>query len=70
MRELLRTNDPVRLSYVRALLGQAGIAFEVFDTHMSILEGNANFIAPRLMVDADDYERARRVLRDAGLDAG
>ena len=70
MRELLRTNDPVRLSYVRALLGEAGIAFEVFDTHMSILEGNANFIAPRLMVDADDYERARRVLRDAGLDAG
>ncbi len=70
MRELLRTNDPVRLSYVRALLGQAGIAFEVFDTHMSILEGNANFIAPRLMVDADDYERARRILQEAGIDAG
>jgi putative signal transducing protein len=70
MRELLRTNDPVRLSYIRALLSEAGIAFEVFDTHMSILEGNANFIAPRLMVDADDYERARRVLREAGVDGG
>ena len=70
MRELLRTNDPVRLSFVRALLSRAGIAFEVFDTHMSVLEGNANVIAPRLMVDADDYERAQRLLREAGINGG
>lgn len=70
MRELLRTNNMVRLSFVRALLAEAGIAFEVFDTHMSITEGNANFIAPRLMVDVDDYPRARRLLSEAGVDDG
>jgi hypothetical protein len=42
----------------------------VLDTHMSITEGSANFIAPRLMVDSDDYSRAKRLLADAGLDVG
>lgn len=67
MRELMRTNNPVQLAFLRALLADAGIAFEVFDTNMSITEGNANFIAPRVMVDAEDYDRARRLLREAGV---
>ncbi len=70
MKELVRTNDIVRMSFLRALLSDAGIAHVVLDTHMSITEGSANFIAPRLMVDGDDYSRARRLLADAGLDAG
>ena len=68
MRELTRTNDIVRLSFLRALLADAGIEHVVLDTHMSITEGSANFIAPRLMVDVDDYDRARRLLREAGVD--
>ena len=67
---LVRTNDMVRMSFLRALLTDAGIEHVVLDTHMSITEGNANFIAPRLMVDSDDYPRARRLLQEAGLDAG
>ena len=70
MKELVRTNDMVRMSFLRALLTDAGIEHVVLDTHMSITEGNANFIAPRLMVDSDDYSRARRLLLVAGLDAG
>ena len=70
MKELVRTNDMVRMSFLRALLTDAGIEHVVLDTHMSITEGNANFIAPRLMVDSDDYPRARRLLQEAGLDAG
>ena len=69
MRELMRTNNPVQLSFIKALLAEAGVAFEVFDTHMSITEGNAYFIAPRVMVDADDLERAQRLVREAGIDA-
>jgi len=68
MRELMRTNNPVQLSFIKALLAEAGVAFEVFDTHMSITEGNANFISPRVMVDADDFERAQRLVREAGID--
>ena len=70
MKELVRTNDMVRMSFLRALLTDAGIEHVVLDTHMSITEGNAIFIAPRLMVDSDDYPRARRLLQEAGLDAG
>ena len=68
MKELTRTNDMVRLSFLRALLEDSGIASTVFDANMSITEGNANFIARRLMVDEKDYARAKRLLQDAGLD--
>ncbi|HYH17752.1 MAG TPA: DUF2007 domain-containing protein [Azospirillum sp.] len=66
MKELLRTTDIVRLSWVSALLADAGIDAVVFDTHTSILEGSIGAIPRRLMVaDADEAE-ARRVLREAG----
>ncbi len=70
MKELTRTNDIVRMSFLRALLSDAGIESVVLDTHMSITEGSANFIAPRLMVDEDDHLRAKRLLREAGVDEG
>jgi hypothetical protein len=65
MKELLRTTDVVRLSWLTALLADAGIDAVVFDTHTSILEGSIGAIPRRLMVaDADEAE-ARRVLREA-----
>ena len=66
MRELLRTNDLVRLSYLEALLRAEDIESLVLDGHMSILEGSAGAILRRLMVTADDYDRACRVLEAAG----
>lgn len=66
MKELLRTTDVVHLSFVRALLADAGIETFVLDTHTSILEGSIGILPRRLMVDADDHARARRVLMDAG----
>lgn len=66
MRELLRTTDPVRLSWLTALLADAGIDAVVLDTHTSILEGSIGAIPRRLMVDDDDHAQARRVLREAG----
>jgi hypothetical protein len=70
VKELVRTNDLVRMSFLQALLTDAGIEHVVLDTHMSITEGNANFIAPRLMVDSENYARAKRLLDEAGPDAG
>ena len=64
MRELLRTNDLVRLSFLRAVLSEAGIATVVLDQHMSVLEGSAAAIPRRLMV-ADEDERAARALVEA-----
>lgn len=68
MRELLRTNDPVKLSWLQALLTDAGIESIVLDTHMSIVEGSINAIPRRLCVLEEDLEPARRVLRNAGED--
>ncbi len=66
MKELLRTNDPVLLTWLAALLRDEGIETVVFDTHTSILEGSANAIPRRMMVIDDDFEPARRVLIAAG----
>lgn len=70
MRELLRTTDAVRLSWLVALLADAGIEAHVFDTHMSILEGSIGAFPRRLMVLKDDEAEARRVLTQAGEDMG
>ena len=66
MKELIRTNDPVLLSWLRALLADRGIESVVFDTHTSVLEGSASAIPRRLMVGDDDHPRARRALAEAG----
>ncbi|MCH6578535.1 MAG: DUF2007 domain-containing protein [Alphaproteobacteria bacterium] len=62
MKELLRTNDMVLISWVRALLAGDDIEAFVFDNHMSILEGSANAIPRRLMVVDEQYDRACRLL--------
>jgi hypothetical protein len=65
MREVLKSNDPVLLNFVEALLKDAGIAAEIFDSHMSIMDGSMGFMPRRLMVSDDDFTQARRVLKDA-----
>ncbi|HVZ09226.1 DUF2007 domain-containing protein [Rhodopila sp.] len=66
MRAIVASNNPVRLSFLAALLADAGIETMVLDTHASILEGSIGAIPRRLMVATEDYDRARRVLREAG----
>jgi putative signal transducing protein len=69
MRELLRTNDPVRLSFLEALLKDLGITNLVLDHHTSVVEGSIGAIPRRLMVAARDYHRARAALAAAGEEA-
>lgn len=66
MRELVRTNDAVRLSWLQAMLASAGIEAVILDTHTSILEGSIGAIPRRLMVHEDDEKRARAVLKEIG----
>ncbi len=71
MREILRTSDAVRLSWLTALLADRRIDVVVLDTHMSVLEGSANAIPRRLMVVDEDYAAAMGLLQQAGeLDGG
>jgi hypothetical protein len=67
MIELLRSNDLVLLSFVRALLSAERIGYVGLDQHMNMVDGNIGAIPQRVMVDDADLERARRLLRDAGL---
>ena len=66
MKELLRTNDLVRLSFLQSLLKDCGIESLVLDHHTSLVEGNIGAIPRRLMVAEADYRRARAVLAAAG----
>lgn len=67
MRSILETTDPVLVSYVEALLKEAGVALHVADVNMSIVEGSIGIFPRRILVGDDDIERARRILADAGL---
>jgi hypothetical protein len=69
MKELLRTNDPVRLSFVQALLRDSGIDSLVLDHHTSLVEGSIGAIPRRLMVAEQDYRRASALLAAAGESA-
>ncbi len=66
MRELVRTNDVVRLSWLQALLADAGIEVVVLDVYTSVIEGSIGAIPRRLAVFEVDFDRARRVLEAAG----
>ena len=67
MKELLRSNDPVLLSYVSALLEAADIGFIVLDTNMSVLEGSIGALPRRVLVESERLGQARDVLTEAGI---
>jgi hypothetical protein len=65
MRELLRSNDFVHLSWAQAALAAAGIESVLLDAHISSVEGNIGAFPRRLMVRDDLLERATKVLTQA-----
>ncbi|MGH6802861.1 MAG: DUF2007 domain-containing protein [Methyloceanibacter sp.] len=67
MKELLRSNDPVLLSYVSALLEEARIDFIVADLNMSVLEGSIGALPRRVLVESERLGQARNVLTEAGI---
>lgn len=69
MKELLRTNDVVLLSFLETRLRQAGIDPIVLDTNASIVEGSIGILPRRLMVIDEDFEPARRVVEAAKREA-
>ena len=65
MKELVRTNDAVRLSWLQAVLDEADIAVVVLDSHTSSVEGSIGAIPRRVMVADADHFRASAALRKA-----
>ncbi|MEZ5871834.1 MAG: DUF2007 domain-containing protein [Nitratireductor sp.] len=68
MKELLRTNNPVTISFVEALLRDCGIEHMVLDGNMAVLEGSLGILPRRVLVDEDRHSQALRLMREAGLE--
>ena len=66
MKDLLRSNEIVFLSWTEAILKSEGIEIFVLDGNMSVLEGSVIAIPRRVMVFEKDYARACAVLQNAG----
>ena len=67
MKELIRSTDPVLISFVSALLKEAGIVFTVLDTNMSVMEGSIGVLPQRVLVDEESVDKARAMLTEAGV---
>jgi Putative prokaryotic signal transducing protein len=66
LHELVRTNNPVLISAIGALLDQAGIPYFLLDQNMSVLEGSIGILPRRVMVAEGHADAARTLLAEAG----
>ena len=64
MRPVLKTNNPVLLSFAQTLLSEAKIESVVFDENASVMDGSLGILPRRLMVADDDFIRGQMVLRE------
>ncbi len=67
MVEILRTNDIVLISVIESILRAERVAYFVADQNMAAAEGSLGFLPRRILVDAREEDRARRVIAEAGL---
>ena len=65
MKQIAKTFDPVKLSFLRSVLTDEGIDFVVLDTGAGSIWPGA--IPARVMVDEKDAWRARCAMADAGI---
>ena len=65
MKEIARSTDPVRLSFLIALLSDGDVTAFLFDTHASIVQGSLGVLPQRLMVTDEDYDEAVAILKAA-----
>ncbi len=68
MEEIFRTNDPVKLSYIRHLLDEANIEVFVLDEHTAYIDGRGPLVPIRVVVHQADASRARFTLKDLDQD--
>ncbi|MBE1470017.1 DUF2007 domain-containing protein [Kibdelosporangium phytohabitans] len=67
MIELLRSNDPVLMSFAASVLKDAGIEHNHTDSHMSVIDGSIGALQQRLLVAEDRRAEAERLLTEAGV---
>jgi len=65
MFELIRTNNPVLISWLCANLEAEGIEVLVLDEHASVMDGSVLAIPRRIMVAEADQDGAKAILAEA-----
>jgi hypothetical protein len=68
MKELIRSNDLVFISYVEALLSEANIPHDVADAHMSAVVGLIDISPRRIMVSDEDWSKAKEIVDAAATE--
>ena len=64
MKKLVSTTDAVRLSFLVALLCDAGIKVNVFDSNMSALQAGIGMFPRRIMVLTEQLLAAKALLEN------
>lgn len=67
MKEIIRTNNPALLSFVDALLKDAGLSYFIADQNISIAEGSIGAFLRRVLIAEEHEDEARQLLADADL---
>lgn len=70
MKELVRTNDVVLISFLTALLSEAGIEHMVLDEYTSVVEGSLGVLPRRVLVEEARLQEARELLAAAQKNDG
>ena len=68
MRELIRSNDLVFISYVEVLLSGADIPHDVADAHMSAVVGSIDASPRRILVSDADWSKAKEIVDAAATE--
>ncbi len=66
--EIARSNDPVVVSFLQALLQDSGIDAVVADNNMAVIEGSIGVWRRRILVPESAAVEARQVISDAEID--
>jgi len=64
---LIRTMNPVTLSFAQAVLKDAGIESFLFDMNSAVLDGSTILVRKRLMIIDEEEAEARELLEAAGI---
>jgi Putative prokaryotic signal transducing protein len=67
MIQLIRSNDPVLMSFAVSVLRDAGIEHTLADANISVIDGSIGAVQSRILVVEDRYDEAVRLLSDAGV---
>ena len=67
MKDLIRTNNPVVISFVESLLKSMNIRYFVADQAISGAEGSIGMFPKRILIAPEHFEKAKALMIDAGL---